>query len=96
MGSLFLYVALAIGAIAGGGLMVGVEKLIVQPMAISKAVDAARAECVAQVRAQTAEALLAQFDEARQAELGIGPTPIDKAELQMLCDRDLACREHKR
>lgn len=93
MAGLFLYIALAVGAVAGGGLMVGIEKLWVQPRAIEKAVDVARAQCVADVRAETAESLLAQFEAARQAETGIGPTPVDRAELQMLCNNEPLCRE---
>lgn len=88
-----LYIILAIGALVGGSLSIAVEKFVLQPIAINKAVDAARADCIARVRAQTAEATLKQFEEARQAELGIGPTPVDRAELQLLCDREPMCRE---
>jgi len=88
-----IYVIMAIGALIGGGVSIAVEKFVLQPIAITKAVDTARAQCVADVRAATSEALLAQFEAARQAETGIGPTPVDRAELQLLCNNEPLCRE---
>jgi hypothetical protein len=97
------YILLIIGAIMGGGLSIGVEELLVIPHQVSVAKSnqyaADQRACdakIALIEAQSAEATLAQFEEATRAELGIGPTPVDRAELNDLCETDRNCREHKK
>ena len=99
MPTLYLLIAAIVGPILVGVSTYGVEELWRQPKAIAKAVQAEAERCagkINEIRAQSAEATLSQFEAATQAELGIGPTPVDRAELQVLCNSDAACREHKK
>ena len=101
MNTLYLLIAAIAGPIlVGGG--VGIVQELRKDWAVTDAVNAERErgerECTGKlntVRAQSAETALEALTEASQAALGIKPTPLERAELEMLCETDLACREFK-
>lgn len=99
MPSLYTVLALILVPLLTGG-----GTYILQDWRMSSAVQAEKErssrECESrvaavksEVEAKSAQEVLNQFNEAAQAALGIGPTPIDRAELMDLCSTDPGCRE---
>ena len=99
---LTLILKLLPGAILGALLMLGVEELRMS-FAIADAIKTTKAEqvtiCdgrVAQTANEINAAVNAMESAALEAARSISRTPIDKAELQDVCDAETSCRDRKR
>jgi hypothetical protein len=96
MGGLFFYIALAIGAVAGGGLMVGVEKFFVQPSIIAKAVQKEAERCegrIAEIQVSLTTDALSKVDQRDDALRHMTPTPETRPEIIKLCAKEASCRK---
>lgn len=67
--------------------------------AIRKTADESAQECrakVAKIQTDLEEASREARRLAEEAEQSVGPTPVDKAELQDLCNRSASCRDRQK